>query len=122
MTSNQKKTAIDTFVKIFDGSYKRLDSSDIDCKIFDKDNRHISYAEIVVVPKNMAIAYPLPILASRLVKLMSKRMTSVVIWACNDGIIYSKINTLNGSIQWGTDNELICYFDKGKGMKYIRYI
>ena len=130
MTFDKNKKAIDTFVNIFGGSYKKLDPNDIDYKVFDKDNKLIAYAEVVVVIKTIYNAYPLAIEAKKLVKLIDKRLSPVVIWACEDGIIYGKVNKLKGEIMWGSsapneqsfsNSELMVYYDKQKELKYIRF-
>lgn len=127
----REKKAIELFVSIFGGSYKKLDPNDIDYKVFDKDNKLIAYAEVKGRIRTMKTAYPLPIAARKLVKLIDKRLTPVLIWACEDGIIYAKANKLVGEIKWGgrpprdgsvNDAEMMVYFDKQKEMKYIRYV
>jgi hypothetical protein len=79
----------------------------------------------------MRTAYPLPISAKKLVKLIDKRITPVLIWACDDGIIYGKANKLIGEVKWGgrpprefsvNDAELMVYYEKQKELKYIRYV
>lgn len=131
MTFDKKKKAIDIFVSLFGGSYKKLDPNDIDYKVFDKDNKLIAYAEVIVVVKTIYNAYPLSVEAKKLVKLIDKRLAPVVIWACEDGIIYGKANKLKGEIKWGgraprehsvNDNELMVYYDKQKELKYVRYV
>jgi hypothetical protein len=127
----REKRAIDTFVSLFDGSYQKLDPNDIDYKVFDKDNNLIAYAEVSHRIRTLRDAYPLFISAKKVIKLTEKRLNPVVIWACEDGIIYSKVKHLVGEIRWGQSaffeqtsppmDELIMYFDKQKGMKYIRY-
>lgn len=127
----REKKAIELFVSIFDGSYLKLDPNDIDYKVFDKDKNLIAYAEIKGRVRTLRDAYPLPIAARKLVKLIDKRITPVVIWACENGIIYAKANELRGEIKWGghpprdgsvNDAELMVYYDKQKAMKYVRYI
>jgi hypothetical protein len=127
----REKKAIELFVSIFGGSYKKLDPNDIDYKIFDKDKNLIAYAEVKGRIRTMKTAYPLPIAARKLVKLIDKRLTPVVIWACEDGIIYGKADKLKGEIKWGgrpprdgsfNDAELMVYYDKQKELKYIRYV
>ena len=127
----REKKAIELFVSIFDGSYLKLDPNDIDYKVFDKDKNLIAYAEVKGRVKTLRDAYPLPIAARKLVKLIDKRITPVVIWACEDGIIYAKANQLRGEIKWGgrpprdgfvNDAELMVYYDKQKTMKYVRYV
>lgn len=122
----REKKAIELFVSIFKGSYKKLDPFDVDYKIFDKDNKLIAYVEIKSRIRTMKTAYPLPISASKLVKLIDKRLNPVIIWACDDGIIYAKADSLVGEIKWvgisPQDAELMVYYDKQKDMKYVRFI
>ena len=127
----RENKAIKLFVSIFSGSFKKLDPNDIDFKVFDKDNKLIAYAEVKGRIRTMRDAYPLPISARKLVKLIDKRVSPVIIWACDDGIIYGKADNLYGDIKWGgrpprvgsaNDAELMVYYDKQKGFKYIRYV
>ena len=122
--------AIELFVSRFKGSYKKLDPNDIDFRIFDESGKLIAYAEVKGRNRPIANAYPLPISASKLVKLCSKILNPVVIWACTDGIIYGKVMEISGSIKWGgrepregaaNDMELMVYYDKQKEFRYIRY-
>lgn len=126
----REKKAIELFVSIFGGSYKKLDPHDIDYKVFDKDKNLIAYAEVKGRIRTMHSAYPLPIAARKLVKLIDKRITPVLIWACEDGIIYGKADKLQGEIKWGgrpprdgtvNDSEMMVYYDKQKELKYIRH-
>jgi hypothetical protein len=127
----REKKAIQTFVSMFGGSFKKLDPHDIDYKIFDKDGNLIAYAEVKGRIKTMYNAYPLPVAARKLVKLIDKRLAPVMIWACEDGIIYGKVDKLKGDIRWGgrtprdnsfNDLELMAYYEKQKELKYIRYV
>jgi len=127
----REKKAIELFVSIFGGSFKKLDPHDIDYKVFDKDKNLIAYAEVKGRIRTMHNAYPLPLSARKLVKLIDKRITPVLIWACEDGIIYGKANKLQGEIKWGgrpprensfSDAEMMVYYDKQKELKYIRYV
>lgn len=127
---DREKKAISLFVNTFGGSFKKLDPLDVDYKIFDKDNNLIAYAEVKGRIRSVRDAYPLPIAIRKLVKLNDKRITGVVIWACDDGIIYGRIDKIYGDIRWGgrpnregsvNDDELMAYYDKQKGFKYIRY-
>jgi len=127
----REKKAIETFVNVFKGSFKKLDPKDIDYKVFDKDKNLIAYVEVKGRIKTIYNAYPLPVSARKLVKLIDKRLNPVVIWACEDGIIYGKANKLKGDIRWGgrfpredsfNDEELMVYYEKQKELKYIRYV
>ena len=126
----REKRAIELFVSIFNGSYKKLDPNDIDYKVFDKDNKLIAYVEVKGRIRTMREAYPLPISARKFIKLADKMLNPVIIWACEDGIIYVKANKLVGTVRWGgraprtnsyDDNEFMLYFEKQKCMKYIRF-
>lgn len=127
----REKKAIQTFVNMFGGSFKKLDPQDIDYKVFDKEGKLIAYAEVKGRIKTIYNAYPLPVAAKKLVKLIDKRLSPVVIWACEDGIIYGKPNKLKGDIRWGgraprdnsfNDEELMVYYEKQKELKYVRYV
>lgn len=126
----REKKAIELFVNTFGGSFKKLDPQDIDYKVFDKDKNLIAYAEVKGRIKTMRDAYPLPISARKLVKLMDKRLNPVIIWACEDGIIYVRPDKVRGEIKWGgrkprehsyDDAELMVYYEKQKGFKYVRF-
>ena len=122
----REKKAIELFVSIFEGSYKKLDPQDIDYKVFDKNNNLIAYAEVKGRIRPISSAYPLPVSARKLVKLIDKRLSPVLIWACEDGIIYGKATQLKGEIKWGgkppLDDEMMVYYDKQKEFKYVRYV
>lgn len=126
----REKKAIETFVKIFGGSFKKLGPQDIDYKIFDKESKLIAYAEVKGRLKTMKTAYPLPVALSKLSKLIEKRLNPVLVWACDDGIIYGKVFTLVGEVKLGgryprdggnTDIEMMVYFDQQRALKYVRY-
>lgn len=116
----REKRAIDLFVSLFNGSYQKLDPNDIDYKVFDQDKNLIAYAEVVSVFRVMRESYPLPIDAKKLIKLADKRLNPVVIWSCEDGIIYCKTNKLDGTIKW-EDDDFTVYAEKVRSMKYVRY-
>lgn len=126
----REKKAIETFVSIFKGSFKKLDQLDVDFKVFDKENNLIAYAEVKGRNRTMRDAYPLPLSAEKLVKLLAKKITPVVVWACEDGIIYAKVDKLTGTIKPGgrkpregafSDREMMVYYEKQKGFKYVRF-
>jgi hypothetical protein len=126
----REKKAIETFVKIFGGSFKKLAPLDIDYKVFDKDGTLIAYAEVKGRLKNIKTAYPLPVALSKLNKLIEKRLNPVLVWACDDGIIYGKVFSLVGEVKLGgrppreganSDVEMMVYFDQQRSLKYVRY-
>jgi hypothetical protein len=123
--------AITTFVNTFGGSFKKLDPNDIDYKVFDKDGNLIAYVEVKGRIRTMNSAYPLPIAARKLVKLIDKRLVPVVIWSCEDGVIYGRADKIKGEIKWGgrapregsyNDLELMVFYEKQKALKYIRFV
>ena len=127
----REEKAINRFVSLFEGGYQKLGIHDIDYKIFDKNKKLIAYAEVKGTLKNISTAYPLPIAARKLVKLMDKRLNPLVIWACDDGIIYARLKDITGISKVGgrprrensvNDEELMVYYDKQKGFKYVRYV
>ncbi len=127
----REKKAIETFVRIFSGSYKKLDPNDIDYRVYNSKGEHISYVEVKGRIRNYSDAYPLPVAAKKLVKLADKRLHPVILWACNDGIVYAKVKDLNGKILWSGrkprensyhDQELMVYFDKSDKFKYVPYV
>jgi hypothetical protein len=126
----REKKAVETFVKIFNGSYKKLGPNDIDYKIFDKEGTLIAYAEVKGRLKTMKTSYPLPVALSKLSKLIEKRLNPVLVWACDDGIIYGKVLSLVGEVRLGgrppreganTDVEMMVYFDQQRSLKYVRF-
>lgn len=124
MTFDREQKAITTFVNTFGGSFKKLDPQDVDYKIFDKQGNIIAYAEVNSIIKTMRNAYPLSAPAKKIVKLIDKRLPPVVIWYCEDGIIYGKANKLRGEIIYDNSSslELIIYYERQKEFKYIRFI
>lgn len=122
--------AIKKFVGRFKGSYEKLDPFDIDYRVYDKDKNLIAYVEVKGRLREMAEAYPLPISATKVTKLCAKRLNPVIIWACEDGIIYAKVSDIVGEVRWGgrsprkdsySDEELMLYYPKQKTFKYLKY-
>jgi hypothetical protein len=126
----REKKAIETFVKTFGGSYQKLDPFDIDYKIFDENKKVIGYVEVKGRIRPMRDAYPLPISAHKVIKLIDKRLNPLIIWACEDGIIYGRPEKLVGQVKQGgrppregavSDTELMLYYEKQKSLKYVRF-
>jgi hypothetical protein len=126
----RERKAIEVFVNMFGGSFKKLDPMDVDYRVFDKDGNMIAYAEVKGRIKPISKAYPLPVAARKLVKLVDKRLNAVIIWACDDGIIYGKVEKLVGTFKWGgkknrdrayNDLELMVYYEKQKELRYLKF-
>jgi hypothetical protein len=124
MIFEREQKAMTTFVNTFGGSFKKLDPQDVDYKIFDKQGNLIAYAEVKSVVKMMRNAYPLSAPVKKIVKLIDKRLPPVVIWYCEDGIIYGKANKLRGEVIYDNSSslELIIYYERQKEFKYVRFI
>lgn len=126
----REQKAIETFVKMFGGSFQKLGQQDVDYRIFDKDKNLIAYAEVKGRIRPLRDAYPLPVALAKLSKLIEKRHNPVLIWACEDGIIYGKVFSLVGEVKLGgrppregaaNDVEMMVYYEKQKGLKYVRF-
>lgn len=120
--------SIDALSSVFNFTYQALDPMDVDYKLF-KDGIVSAYAEVVQRNRNIRNAYPLFISARKLMKLIDKRITGYIIWACDDGIIYAKADELVGEIKWGelpppeniNNMDMVIFYEKQKPMRYIRF-
>ena len=128
----REKKAIQLFVGSFNGGYIKLGGNDIDFTILKKDGTVIGYAEVKGRNRKIEDAFPLPVAARKIVKLMdkSKKVEPVIIWACLDGIIYGKIKELGGVLKVGgreprehaaNDIEAMVYYYETVYLKKIKY-
>lgn len=126
----RERRAIETYVNVFGGSFKKLGPDDIDYKVFNKDGKLVAYAEVKGRHRYIRDAYPLPISVNKISKLQMKMLNPLVIWACDDGIIFGRPEDISGIIKMGgrkprdgsaNDNELMAYYEKQRGLKYVRY-
>ena len=124
--------AIKLFTDGFKGGFIKLGQNDIDFTILDANHTVIAYAEVKGRNKTMQDAFPLPIAARKIVKLMDKSKTvePIVIWACLDGIIYGRIKQLGGVLKVGgrmprehaaNDIEAMVYYYETADLKKIKY-
>ena len=124
--------AIKLFTDGFKGGFIKLGQNDIDFTILDANHTVIAYAEVKGRNKTMQDAFPLPIAARKIVKLMDKSKTvePIVIWACLDGIIYGRIKKLGGVLKVGgrrprehaaNDIEAMVYYYETADLKKIKY-
>ena len=124
--------AIKLFTDGFKGGFIKLGQNDIDFTILDANHTVIAYAEVKGRNKTMQDAFPLPIAARKIVKLMdkSKKVEPIVIWACLDGIIYGRIKKLGGVLKVGgrrprehaaNDIEAMVYYYETADLKKIKY-
>jgi len=125
----REEKAIETFVNLFEGSYKKLGPNDIDFRIHDKEGKLIGYVEVKGRMREIADAYPLPVAARKIVKLCDKKLHPILIWACVDGIIWGKVERITGSayIAGKEDKfdlkkrELMVYFHEQPNLRTIWY-
>ena len=103
--TQREQKAIKSFVRIFQGSFKKLGENDIDYKVFNKEVDLVAYAEVKGRLRPMSKAFPLPVAVRKLVKLSDKRLNPIMIWACEDGLIYSPVDKLKGEIRWEVDHQ-----------------
>ena len=128
---NREELAIQSFVGTFKGTYQKLGENDVDFKISDANGIAIAFAEVKGRMREVKDAYPLPVSVKKLIKITDKNLVPVIIWACYDGIIYSKVNELKGTIKIGgrkprvgshNDIELMAYYSKeNNNFKTIYY-
>tara|TARA_R110000765_G_scaffold29731_1_gene70754 strand:+ start:264 stop:686 length:423 start_codon:yes stop_codon:yes gene_type:complete len=126
---NRENKAADFLCNMFGFNKKKLGENDIDFAIYDNE-RFAFYLEVKGRLKNIDVAYPLPISVKKLTKLQDKKAQSVILWACDDGVIFSRIEKLNGDIKVGgrkpregssNDIEFMAYYNKQSNLKEIQY-
>ena len=127
---NRENKAADLFCSLFGFKKQKLGENDIDFKIY-KDDKFVCYLEVKGRIKNINDAYPLPVSIRKLLKMQDKKVNSVMLWACEDGIIFSRLDKLKGSIKMGgrkprdgsaNDIEFMSYFDNSDNFKEYKYI
>lgn len=125
----RENKASDFFCDIFGFTKKKLDKNDIDFEVYAEGNFKF-YLEVKGRLKNIADSYPLPVSVKKLTKMQDKKKQGVILWACNDGIIFSRIEKLVGEIRVGgriprtgavNDIEYMAYYDKAENLKEIKY-
>ena len=115
----REKKAITLFCKEFMANWEKLGKYDVDYKV--TKNNKICYVEVKGRNRNIKEAYPLPLAARKMVKLVDKGEQSIVIWDCFDGLIYGNTSDIfckgiiggrkprSGS---SNDKEFMLYFEK----------
>ena len=124
---DRELNCIELFCNTFKLTYSKLTDNDIDFSLY-KDGKLIAYAEVKGRNRNVLEAYPLPIACRKLVKLQDKKINPIIIWDCYDGIIYGRIEQIEGKIKVGgrkprdqstNDIELMAYYDKQLTLKEL---
>lgn len=122
--------AVEKYCSMFGYSYEKLGMHDIDFKILSNGDV-FGYLEVKGRLSYLRNAYPLPVSMRKLVKLCDKILNPIIVWACDDGIIYGDPRSLKGIAKFhgrnkkreGSvyDQEMMVYFDRQKSLKYLRY-
>jgi hypothetical protein len=111
------------FCKKFIAKWSKLEKFDIDYKVT-RDGR-VCYVEVKGRNRTMSDAYPLPLAARKMVKLVDKGEQSIIIWDCLDGLIYGNTSHIFSKGKMGgrkpregssNDKEYMLYFDEQDGL------
>ena len=106
--------------------YKKLGENDVDFKITTKQGKTY-YAEVKGRNRTLDNCYPLPVAARKIVKLCDTK-APIIVWDCEDAIIYGNVNKLQATGRTGgrtpregstNDIEFMLYFDKQQELKTI---
>jgi len=121
----REENAIKILCERSNAKYEKLGENDVDFKIT-KDGKTY-YAEVKGRNKTLNECYPLPVAARKIVKLCDTK-APIIIWDCEDAIIYGNVNKLNAEGRTGgrtpregstNDIEFMLYFKKQQGLKTI---
>ena len=125
----RENKAVKLFCNEYGLTYEKLSPNDIDFKIY-KDGKFVFYLEVKGRLKTMYECFPLPIAVRKLLKMADKKEDGVILWACFDGVVFSRIENLNGRIRMGgrkkregsaNDIELMAYYSNNNNFKTIKY-
>jgi len=126
---DRETKAIKTFCDKFDLQYQKLGDHDVDFKIL-KNKKVLTFVEVKGRLRNIDDCYPLPIAIRKVYKLCEAHKDPVIIWSCNDGLLYAKLKKLKGDIRQGgrtprkgshNDIELMAYYNAQESIKTIKY-
>jgi len=128
----RENKAITLFTSKHGLTFKKLGDNDIDFQIF-RGESLIGFVEVKGRHESMANAYPLPIAIRKLNKLQGERfprLNPIIIWACDDGIIYGYLTALEGRTKYGgraprkgstNDQELMAYYEAQESLHHESY-
>ncbi len=127
MTESRKDKAIQKYVDVIGGSYSSIGMIDVDYKVMDSLGNLIGYVSIVewsdLIRTSLVLSAPL----RDIVKLSDKRLNPVIVWACDDGIVYANLWDIKGVCKFGSGrrrselDDMYAHYDRQKSMRYIRY-
>ena len=128
---DRENKAIKKFCSLYDLNYKKLGRFDVDFMIFNSDGEHIGFVEVKGRPHDSVDdVNSLTLSLSKACKLQSKRLNPIIVWALNDGIIFSKLNKLIGTVVYAGrpqregstyDTELLIRYKKQQSMVTEKY-
>ena len=126
---DREDKAVKLFCDKYDLTHEKLSPNDIDFKIY-KNGKFLFYLEVKGRLRNLKGCYPLPIAVRKLLKMSDKNKSGVVLWACFDGIVFSRIENLKGDIRIGgrkpregssNDIEFMAYYNKSNNFTELNY-
>lgn len=126
---DRETKAITLFCKKFSSEWEKLDKNDVDFKV--TRNKRVCYIEVKGRNRNVSDAYPLPMAARKMVKLIDKKEESIIIWDCFDGLIYGNTKHIFSLGKIGgrkprdgsfNDQEYMLYFEEQDGLFIIKKI
>ena len=121
--------AISLFCNTFGYTFKKLGKHEIDYIVY-KDGNFVSYVEVKGRIKTINECYPLPVAIRKLLKMSDKKKQSVMLWACLDGIVFSRLEKLKGEIKTGgrkpregasNDIEIMAYYERSNNLIEVEY-
>ncbi len=121
--------AVTLFCDTYGLTFAKLGLHDVDFKIYNKDV-FLFNLEVKGRIKTLNECFPLPIAVRKLLKMTDKKQEGVIIWACTDGIVFSRVEKLKGEIRMGgrkkregsaNDIELMAYYNNNSNFTQLRY-
>ena len=126
---DRESKAVKLFCDEYNLTSEKLSPNDIDFKIY-KDGKFLFYLEVKGRIRNLQDCFPLPIAVRKLLKMTDKKQDGVILWACLDGIVFSRVENLKGEIRIGgrirregsaNDIELMSYYNNSSNFKFLQY-
>ncbi len=126
---DRETKAVNLFCNEYGLTFEKLSPNDIDFKIY-KNGKFLFYLEVKGRLRNLNDCYPLPIAVRKLLKMSDKKQSGVILWACFDGVVFSRLENLKGEIRKGgrkpregsaNDVEFMAYYNKNSNFKQLKY-
>jgi hypothetical protein len=126
---DRESKAVKLFCNEYNLTSEKLSPNNIDFKIY-KDGKFLFYLEVKGRMRNLQDCFPLPIAVRKLLKMTDKKQDGVILWACLDGIVFSRVENLKGEIRIGgrirregsaNDIELMSYYNNSSNFKFLQY-